>query len=260
VVAKISLILLPGMLCDSASWKPQAEALADICQISVAVYGHLDTVAAMTHNVLLNAPPYFAVCGHSMGGRVAQEIYRTAPGRVIGLGLFGTDYRGLASDTEREREFEDRLADAQRAERIGMLSYAREWALRLLPPSRHSDRELVDSIAEMAARHSPAVIRAQGHAGAYRRDYGDLLAQIRCPTLICAGGLDTLRPIDPHEHMARAIPGARLVVIPAAGHMMAMEQPRDTSIAMREWIDTVHTSSRFTRRSSYARRPRQPRK
>ena len=243
MVAKIPLVLLPGMLCDAAFWKRQAEALADICQISVATYGLLNTVAAMAHNVLVNAPPYFAICGHSMGGRVAQEIYRTAPGRVIGLALFGTDYRGLANDTEREREFEDRLADARRAEQIGMPSYARQWALRVLPPSRHSDRELVDSIAEMAARDSPEVIRAQGHAGAFRRDYGDLLTQIRCPTLICAGALDTLRPIGPHEHMARTIPDARLVVIPAAGHMMAMEQPRDTCTAMREWIALISSGA-----------------
>ncbi len=227
------------MLCDAAFWEPQAEALADICRISIAEYGMLNTVNAMARSVIVSAPARFAVCGHSMGGRVAQEIYRMAPDRVIGMGLFGTDYRGPSSDAEREQDLNILLGEAQRAEEMGMREWGAGWALRVLPTPRHSDRKLVGSIAEMAARHSPDVIRAQARAGASRPDYGDLLAQIRCPTLICAGALDTLRLIGPHQHMAEAIPGARLVVIPGAGHMMAMEQPRDTSSAMRDWLAQI---------------------
>jgi pimeloyl-ACP methyl ester carboxylesterase len=227
------------MLCDAASWKPQADALADTRPISVAAYGLLSNVSAMAHHVLASAPAHFAVCGHSMGGRVALEIYRAAPERVIGLGLFGTDYRGPANDIEREQDLKERFADAQRAEQIGMRHFGLEWALRLLPPPRHTDRELVESIVEMAARHSPEVILAQGLAGASRPDHADLLPQIRCPTLICAGALDTLRPIGPHQQMARAIPDAQLVIIQGAGHMMALEQPRDTCAALRDWLARI---------------------
>lgn len=243
MTAPIPLVLLPGMLCDAAFWEPQAEALADICRISIGGYGMLNTINAMARSVIASAPARFAVCGHSMGGRVTQEIYRIAPERVIGMGLFGTDYRSPSSDVEREQDLNNLLAEAQRAEQMGMHRWGAEWALRILPKPRHSDRELVDSITEMAARHSPDVIRAQARAGASRPDYGELLAQIRCPTLICAGALDTLRPIVPHQHMATAIPGARLVVIPGAGHMMAMEQPRDTTAAMRDWLAQISAPS-----------------
>jgi pimeloyl-ACP methyl ester carboxylesterase len=237
---KIPLVFLPGMLCDSASWEAQAGALASRCKISVASYGDLNTLSGMADRVLEESPRRFALCGHSMGGRVAQEIYRKAPDRVIGVGLFGTDYRGLSSEADRQRELDARLADARRAREIGMVAYGWEWALRLLPPGRAGDRDLVASIAAMVARHSPEVIVAQSQAGAGRPDYGVLLPKVHCPALVCAGALDTLRPIEPLQYMASVMPDARLVVIENAGHMMTMEEPEQTSLALRDWIDRIH--------------------
>lgn len=123
-----------------------------------------------------------------------------------------------------------------------MARYGYEWALRLLPSSRHGDRGLVDAVAAMAARHPVEAIVAQGHAGARRPDYGNLLPRIRCPALIAAGALDALRPIEPHRHMAGLIPDARLVIIENAGHMMMMEEPEQVSDALRKWVARVSRS------------------
>lgn len=239
VAERIALVLLPGMLCDDAYWQPQANALRDLCKVQITEFGLMDNVSAMAECVLSQAPSRFVVCGHSMGGRVVQEISRLCPERLLGIGLFGTDYRAPADSVDRQRELENLLAIADRAQRIGMSDFGREWARRLLPAKRHWDEELLQTIARMIERQSPDVIRAQARAGAFRPDYRDLLPQIGCPALVVAGELDVLRPLEPHEYMARHIPNARLVVIADAGHMMSMERPEQTTAAIRHWLETA---------------------
>ena len=82
----------------------------------------------MAERVLAAAPPTFAVAGHSMGGRVALEIVRRAPGRVERLALLDTGCRarpaGAAGDDERAGRL--RVARVQAREH-GMRAMARAW-------------------------------------------------------------------------------------------------------------------------------------
>jgi pimeloyl-ACP methyl ester carboxylesterase len=87
---KPTLILLPGLLCDRTVWEPQIAALSPRCTIQVADFWGLDSFDAMADRVLADAPPRFALAGHSMGGRVALEIMRKAPERVERLALLST--------------------------------------------------------------------------------------------------------------------------------------------------------------------------
>lgn len=58
-------------------------------------------------------------------------------------------------------------------------------------------------------------------------DYSASLPKVRARTLVIAGGADVGTPPAMSEAMARAIPGARLQVLPGAAHLSAVEQPRD---------------------------------
>ena len=64
----------------------------------------------------------------------------------------------------------------------------------------------------------------------------DLLPQITVPTLVIAGHDDLIVPLEASESMARAIPKARLVVIPDAGHSAPIEQPEAVNAAVREFL------------------------
>jgi len=55
-------------------------------------------------------------------------------------------------------------------------------------------------------------------------DGRDLLARIRTPTLVVAGADDQVTPVALAEELARGIRGARLEVIPGAGHQAPLEQ------------------------------------
>ena len=62
-------------------------------------------------------------------------------------------------------------------------------------------------------------------AMAGRPDSLAILAQIACPTLVIVGELDLTTPLSDAKIMADTIPGARLAVIPGAGHLANLEQP-----------------------------------
>jgi pimeloyl-ACP methyl ester carboxylesterase len=230
MISNPTLLLLPGMLADGAFWRAQVHALSDICEPVVIDYGLADSIEAMADIVLAQAPPRFALAGHSMGGRVAQEVVRRAPERVIRLGLFGTDFHGPSQNAAEWNS----LVEAARTG--GMERAAQALLPRLVAPERLTDKKLVAGVVAMIVRQSTEHLAAQLRAGHTRPDYSALLPNIACPTLICAGDRDAIRSVAVHEEMARRIPVSRLVVIRACGHMIAMERPDELTAAMRVWL------------------------
>lgn len=233
---KPELLLLPGMLCDAASWRAQIADLADVVAPRVMAYGAADSFEAMAEAVLATAPARFALAGHSMGGRVAQEVYRKAPQRVIALALLATDYRGHPDDASRAAEAARRDGMLARVRTEGMEAFARFWAPQVIAPANLTDTKLMADAVAMMARHSPGALEAETLAGLTRPDRSALLPTIGCPVLVCAGDQDTLRPVAVHRDMAALIPNAQLVVIAGSGHMVAMERPEAVSAAMRDWL------------------------
>ena len=62
-------------------------------------------------------------------------------------------------------------------------------------------------------------------AMAERPDSMSLLSLITCPTLVIVGEEDGTTPPSEARFMAQGIPGARLSIIPGAGHISNLEQP-----------------------------------
>lgn len=224
------------MLCDAHFWQAQMTGLADICAPQVVSYGLADSIEAMAACALEHAPKEFAVTGHSMGGRVALEVYRRAPERATKLALFCTDYRAPASEQARQAEADEREEWLEIGGSRGRRGFAQTWLPQIVAPERLNDPALVDAIVDMIERHPIGVLAAQTRAGLTRPDYTNLLPQIACPTLICAGALDTFRPIGPHREMAAQIPDSELIVVEGSGHMIAMEQPDEVTAIMRKWL------------------------
>jgi dienelactone hydrolase len=80
---------------------------------------------------------------------------------------------------------------------------------------------VLDAGAETLIRHNRAVMA--------RPDARAHLGQIPCPTLVLCGEADQLTPPEHSRAIAAAIPGARLALVPGAGHMLTMEQPQTAS-------------------------------
>ena len=228
---RIPLLLVPGLLCDAALWRHQAEHLGDIADISVGETTRDETMPAMAQRVLEHAPPVFALAGLSMGGYVCLEIMRQAPERVRRLALLDT--AAIADDAARRKQRQDLITLAETGKFKGVTP-------RLLPllihPDRLDDAALTGEVMEMAGRVGKAAFLMQQKAILSRTDSRPGLGAIDVPTLVLCGRQDALTPVARHAEMASAIPGARLGVIEDCGHLSTMERPEAATALMRDWL------------------------
>ena len=235
-MTKPTLLLLPGLLCDDAVWQAQCADLGAFADCRVPVYGAFDTLEAMAEHVLATAPAGgFALAGHSMGGRVALEVFRRAPERVLRLALLDTGFQSLAAGEagEKERAGRHQLLSLARSE--GMRAMGAQWARGMVHPERLGDA-VFEEILEMIARNTPEMFESQIRALLGRPDATLLLPLIGCPVLLLCGRDDAWSPPARHEEMRAAIPGSRLEIIESSGHMTTMEQPQAVSRALKHWL------------------------
>jgi pimeloyl-ACP methyl ester carboxylesterase len=231
-----NLVLLPGLLCDEEVWRNQIDALSDLATCSCPDWGSLDSIEAMAGLVLQTAPEQFALAGHSMGGRVAFQVYRLAPHRVTRIALLNTAATPRAQGVPGEEEERKRRALVNVARTNGMRAMAMQWLPPMMHPDRMADSALVETIVAMIERKTPDIFEAQIRALLNRPDATPVLTQIRCPALLLSGREDGWSPPARHAEMAAAIPGSNLVVVPESGHMSTMEQPAAVAQAMRDWM------------------------
>lgn len=229
--AREPLILLPGVLNDADLWAAQAADLADVAEVWVpAMTGH-DNLPDLAAEILAAAPPRFALCGLSMGGYTAFEIWRQAPTRVTRLALADTTARPDTKHTQQRRR--------------GLISLAQKGAFqgvtpRLLPSliaaAHLEDSDLTGRIHAMARRIGRDGFIRQQQAIMARPDNRDLMPDIRVPALVICGREDQLTPPSQAQEMAAALPDADLAVLVHAGHLAPMERPAAVSRALRGWL------------------------
>jgi pimeloyl-ACP methyl ester carboxylesterase len=234
--SKEALLLLPGLLCDHAAWQHQSQALSDAAECIVIEWSEEDSLVEMARTALRQAPGRFSLAGHSMGGRVALEVFRLAPQRVARIALFDTGYLPRPQNAAGQEEERSRLALLAVARSEGMRSMAAQWLPPMIHPARRTDLPLVDTIIDMFARKTPDTFAAQIRALLGRPDATGVLEQIRCPALLLTGREDDWSPPARHAEMAAKIPGSILTVIPECGHMSMLERPAEVTAAMRSWL------------------------
>jgi len=238
-IVQTDILFLPGLACDKEVWRYPARRLSQIAPVRVADYGARDSIRQMAETALRNAPERFALAGHSMGGRVAYEIVRRVPERVVGLALLDTAYRPFAGGDRGEREKAERLRLVDIARTEGMRAMARDWVRNMVHPARLSDQPLIDSIVEMFARKTPEIFAGQIQALLQRPDATPVLSTIRCPTLVLCGREDSWSTLPTHKDTAARIRGSKLVIIENAGHMAPMERPEKVTAALVTWLESL---------------------
>jgi pimeloyl-ACP methyl ester carboxylesterase len=230
---KQPLLLLSGLLCDDTVWGDIPERLADVSEVRILSFRGFSSISAMAEHVLAAAAPRFALAGHSMGGRVALEIMRTAPGRIAALALLNTGVHAVRDGEPQSRERLVRLAYEQ-----GMSALAAEW----LPPMLAAGPrkvELMPRLMAMVERSTADSYAGQIQALLNRPDAMPVLPTITVPTLLLSGSEDTWSPVSQHETMRRRIPHATLFEVHAAGHMAPVERPDAVAVALREWLAKI---------------------
>jgi pimeloyl-ACP methyl ester carboxylesterase len=221
------ILFIPGLRCTADLFAAQREALAAGHDIVVADIGQDATIAAMAARALAATPGRFAVVGLSMGGYVALEIMRLAPGRVTRLALLDTSARPDTEDATRKRGKMIGLAE------LGRLDIVHDslWR-RLVAPGRQSDAALEAKVKAMLFETGPEAFIRQQQAIMGRMDSRPSLPAIAAPTLALVGEEDEITPPEHAIEIAKAVPGARLVRIPGSGHLSTLEQPEAVNAAL----------------------------
>ena len=171
-----------------------------------------------------------ALAGHSMGALAALEAAARAPGRVWALALLGVAEHMkvhpdlIRSATAHEHAAIDLIASwgFGRRAHLGGAQAPGLWMMG------GGVRLLERNIAGVLATDLNACNAYDGGAAA--------AAKLRCPTLLLLGELDRMTPPQAARPLAQRIADARVVTLPATGHMMMVEQPDRTLDELAETI------------------------
>jgi len=225
------ILLIPGLVSSARIYAPVVPALWRFGPVTIANHIRDDNMGAIARRILAEAPPRFALAGHSMGGYIAFEIMRQAPERVAKLALINTQARPDTTEASERRR--GMIARAQGGGYRGVLD---ELFPGFVHPSRQGDQSLRQLVYDMADDVGPEAFVRQQTAMIGRPDSRPALAWIRCPTLVLSGDEDHTIPNSLSKEMADGIHGAKLVILPDCGHLPQPEQPEATGAALLAWL------------------------
>lgn len=235
-----AIVLLHGAGFDHTSWALHTRWFAHhgFAVLAPDLPGHgrsagnpLSTIADMADwtAALIEAAGATSarLVGHSMGSLIALETAARHPARVSGLSLIGTAATmTVGPDLLRAAEANDQAA-------IDMVSI---WGLGF-------QAELGGSLAPGLWMHSGAQrVLEQCRPGVLYNDlaacnaYQGALAAaatITVPATLILGERDMMTPAKAGKALAAAIPHAKTIVLPGAGHMMMVERPDELLAALR---------------------------
>lgn len=228
------LLFLPGLICDASIYAPQTAAIAD--SHAVDSYGLADSLPDMARIALAEADRLgadrFDLFGHSMGGRVALEVYRQAPERVRRLALVSTGIHPLGAKEPASREALKAVGHDN-----GFEALVDQWLPPMVAEANQKDPAIYAPMRDMCLSMGQEVFDAQINALVTRPAVEELLGQIACPTLVMTGELDVWAPPAQHEGIAARIANSHLVIVPGAGHMIQAEAPAAVNEAINRWLE-----------------------
>jgi len=168
------------------------------------------------------------VCGLSMGGYVAFELWRSARSRIAGLVLANTK---AGADTPESAAVRRSLAVRLRAE-------GNDFLVADPPPllGHRASEELWERVKGTIAAQPAAAIAAAAEGMAGRADSTADLDTIDVPTLVLTSEGDTLITPDVSLFMAEHIDGADSQILEGAGHLSNLEAPEAFSEALRAFL------------------------
>lgn len=242
-----ALVLIHGLGEIKEGWKRQYELSDQFDLIIPDLRGHgensiLEGISLVNYaNDILSLLDELNIesahiCGLSMGGIVAQEIYKQAPEKCKSLILVNT-FHYAPKLFESSVFFQTRKARSLfLSERQQMMIAARCCLYSWTP---ENIEEFFTFFKPNAVGHEKA---AEAVLGA---DYRPLLPFIKVPTLIIGSQYDTVTPAWLQILMRENIPYSELVIFKDAGHISKFEAAKDFNQTLRFFLDRHEQPSRF---------------
>jgi pimeloyl-ACP methyl ester carboxylesterase len=237
-------VFLHGLGGRRTNWDPQLDSLSDLrrcCAVDLPGYGDSSGVPGSLPSVAAGIAAWIRtldvgavdVVGLSFGGMVAQHLALDHPRVVRTLVLLDTSPAfGLDGVTTPESWLATRIRAIRDPDPAAPGIEA--VAAGLLGPSASDEvrTTLVESMRAVPAATLEAACRAL-----VAHDTRARLPEVTAPTLVMVGEDDTETPPSYAETIAAGIPGAELVVVPGAGHLLNLEAPATVDSRLRRhWL------------------------
>ena len=230
----VPLLFLHAFPLNRSMWASQLAALSQTFRtIALDMRGHgesdaplwnfsleqyADDVCALLDHLAI---PQTVLVGLSMGGYISLAFARKHGNRLKALILADTRAQADSADSRTGRFHLAQTAFGQGAGAVAEIMLPK----LLGPSSLQTKQELVEYVRNTIKAASVSGIVTDLMAMADRPDSVPQLRTITAPTLIVIGQEDNTTPLADAQLMAEQIPGARLAVIPVAGHLSNLEQP-----------------------------------
>ena len=236
-----AVVMLHGAGFDHSTWALHSRWFAHhgYCVLAPDLPGHgrssgnaLQTIADMADwtAALLDAAgaPKARLVGHSMGSLISLETSARHPAKVSGLSLIGTAATmTVGADLLKAAEAND--PDAIDMVSIWGLGFAAELGGSLAPGLwMHSGAQRV------LQQCRPGVLFSDLSACNAYQNALTAAAGVTVPTTLVLGERDMMTPAKAGKALGAAIPNARTVVLPGAGHMMMSERPDELLAALKD--------------------------
>jgi pimeloyl-ACP methyl ester carboxylesterase len=220
-----ALLFVHGAGGSHLHWPPQLRRLAGANTYALDLPGHgqsegqgrrsisayADFVAAFLKVLGLEK---VTLVGHSMGGATALDFALRYPERLTGLVPVGSGARLRVAPA---------ILDGVRRDFEAAVRLICDYAFALDAPEQLKR----EGRRQMGQTHPDVLYGDFAACDAF--DVMDRLGEIRCPTLAVCGTADRLTPSKYSIYLRDNIPGAQLVLIEGAGHMVMLEQPETVS-------------------------------
>lgn len=255
-----ALVLLHDLLAGTFAWETVLPQLAGLNRAVYAidmlgygqsdhpwpadtsVWGHADCLALLFEQLNLTN---IVLVGHGLGGGVAQVLTtRLSAKRVAALVLidticydhaFAPDWplNDMAKSQDPERPQEVELADLQNELRANLLkavvntdAFAKTIDQYIAPWNNHVGKEVLFQHVRLLVPY-------------YTNAVSSDLKVLSRPTLLIWGEKDQQNPITYAERLRRDIPGAQLVTVPDAGHLILFDAPDEVVRALKTFVSSL---------------------
>lgn len=245
----IPLIFIHGYPLNKTMWEAQLQALSTVARvITPDLRGHggsepvqgTYTMRSMAKDIKelienLNIEQPVVLCGLSMGGYICFEFMRNYSNMVKGMILAAT--RATADSIEVKVNREEAVAIALEK---GPLAIANMMLPKMLATATYAQKPvLVERVRNIMVNTSTQAIVGDLRGMLNREDSTPLLKEIDIPVLILHGAEDQIIPKSEVDLMENGIKNVKLQIIPAAGHLLNIEQPDLFNKAVRNFIQAL---------------------
>jgi pimeloyl-ACP methyl ester carboxylesterase len=261
-----TLIFLHGFACDRSDWSAQIDALAGRFRIvSLDLPGHGQSAlpaSATTESIAQTVGEIVArfdadgviLIGHSLGCRIALEMYRQRPGNIRGLILLDNGEVGHAHPARTVAVFDEQLRSLGVA---GLLSAGFEgmFVAETDPALR---QRVMERVKGVDAAFAEALLRDAVRWGAY--DAPLILADVQVPILLLQS---TARDENNHWHalrpgmttpwtelVSRSAEDVELGIILGVGHFLQIEAPEAVNEEIALFVECVARGEHRERRQA----------